>query len=234
MKLQPPQIPKKYRPEGIDLLHEDLDIIIGNKAAGFLTVAARWNRDRTIHGALNEYVRKGNPRSKKSVFVVHRLDQATSGVLVFAKTEEAQQFLKNNWSNTKKTYYTIVHGHLAEKSGVIESYLEEDDDYFVKSTKESKLGKLAKTEYEVLKETERYSLLKINLLTGKKNQIRVHFSEKGHPIVGDEKYGKKTGGGKFLLLHSSCIELDHPHSKKRISATAPIPDYFRKVIDFEY
>jgi RluA family pseudouridine synthase len=234
MKLHAPEIPKKYRPEGIDLIHEDLDLIIGNKAAGYLTVAARWNRDKTIHSALNEYIRKGNSRSKKSLFVVHRLDQATSGVLIFAKSEEAQQALKNNWGNTIKTYYAIVHGHLSKKSGIIESYLEEDEDYFVKSTSDANSGKLAKTQYKVVQEVERYSLLKINLLTGKKNQIRVHLSEQGHPIVGDSKYGNKSGGGKFLLLHSHAIEFDHPHSKKRITAVAPVPEYFKKVINFDY
>ena len=116
-----PKIPKKYRPKGFDILYEDRDVIVGSKTAGYLTVAAKWEKDHTIHGILNSYVRKGSAHSKKSVYVVHRLDQATSGVLVFAKTPEAQEFLKNNWPSTKKTYYAVVHGHMAKKQGTISS-----------------------------------------------------------------------------------------------------------------
>ncbi|WP_347359431.1 RNA pseudouridine synthase, partial [Bdellovibrio sp.] len=183
------KIPKKYQPKGFEILHEDLDIIVGNKAPGLLTVAAKWERENTVHNLLNQFVRKGNPRSNKCVYVVHRLDQATSGVLIFAKSEKAQQFIKDNWKDNVKTYYAIVHGTLKKKSGTIQSYLSEDEDYVVHSSADSSEGKLAITEYEVLKETDKFSLLKINLLTGKKNQIRVHLSEEGHPIVGDAKYG---------------------------------------------
>jgi tRNA pseudouridine32 synthase/23S rRNA pseudouridine746 synthase/23S rRNA pseudouridine1911/1915/1917 synthase len=230
MKLNPPVIPKKYQPKGFEILHEDLDLIVVNKASGTLTVAALWERENTVHNALNQYVRKGNPRSKKSVYVVHRLDQATSGVLVFAKTEDVQHFLKNDWSNSFKTYYAIVHGSPKKKSGLIESYLEEDEDYVVRSTKDSQKGKLARTEYKVIKEIENYSLLEINLLTGKKNQIRVHLSELGYPIVGDVKYGKTESKSKQLMLHSYSIELTHPFSKNRVLLTTPVPGYFNKLV----
>lgn len=207
---------------------------MGNKAAGALTVAAKWNRDETIHGALNRYVRKGNPRSRKSVHVVHRLDQATTGVLIFAKTEEAQVFLKNNWKSNIKTYYTIVHGVPPKKSGTIQSYLEEDENYHVHSHQNSDTGKLAITEYEVLKTADKYSLVKINLLTGKKNQIRVHMAEIGHPIVGDSKYGKSSKNSKNLFLHSYSLEFTHPFKGKRLRITAPVPEYFRQLIEYDY
>ena len=234
------KIPKKYQPRGFAILHEDLDIIVGNKAPGALTVAAKWNSDDTVHSALNSYVRKGNPRSSKVVYVVHRLDQATSGVLVFAKSEEVMDFLKNNWKTFTKTYYAIVHGKMAKKSGTIQSFLTEDEDYVVHSSQNSEQGKLAITEYTVLKETDKFSLLKINLLTGKKNQIRVHLAGEGHPIVGDTKYGKGPAPGKKpapikeLRLHSAELEITHPHSKKRVSFKAPVPAYFRSLIEFEY
>ena len=109
------KIPKKYQPPGFEIIHEDPDLIVGNKAPGFLTVAAKWEKSNTIHNTLNQYVRKGSSVSKKSVYVVHRLDQATSGILVFAKTEGIQFFLKENWQTTIKTYYTIVHGKMAKK-----------------------------------------------------------------------------------------------------------------------
>ncbi len=214
-------------------MHEDVDLIVGSKSPGVLTVAAKFDRVNTVHNVLNQYVRKGNPRSRNCVFVVHRLDQATSGILIFAKTEEVQQYLKNNWKSTVKTYYTIVHGKMKDKKGLIESYLTEDEDYVIHSSNADNDGKLAQTEYEVLKETDKYSLIKINLLTGRKNQIRVHMADKGCPVVGDEKYGKKDNF-RDLYLHSSSIEFTHPFKARRMSFKAEVPSYFRKLIEFDY
>lgn len=224
-----PKIPKKYQPRGFEILFEDRDLIIGNKSAGILTVAALWEKQNTIHQILNSYVRKGSAVSKKSVYVVHRLDQATSGVLMFAKTPEVQEFMKNNWKTTIKTYYAIVHGHLQKKQGTISSHLVEDEDYVVASTSDTEQGKLAITEYSVVKEDKNKSLLKINLLTGKKNQIRVHMAEAGHPIVGDAKYGKKNDG-KNLMLHSYSLEFTHPFRRERLQVTAKVPDSFERLI----
>ena len=234
MKLQPPKIPKKYQPRGFEILHEDRDLIVGRKAAGFLTVAALWERENTVHEALNQYVRKGNPRSRKCVYVVHRLDQATTGVLIFAKSEEVQAYLKNNWKTTVKTYYAIVHGRLPKKSGLIESYLSEDEDYFVQSSGDSELGKLAQTEYEVIQETGKYSLLRINLLTGRKNQIRVHLADAGAPIVGDPKYGNPETKFKSLALHATAMTFTHPFNKERVTVSTPVPEHFRKLVPFNY
>ncbi|MCC2679560.1 MAG: pseudouridylate synthase [Pseudobdellovibrio sp.] len=232
MQLQKPKIPPKHRPQGFVILHEDKDIIIVNKHAGKLSVAALWNKDSTVHSDLNHYIRKGNPKATKVVYVVHRLDQATSGVMIFAKSEEAQQFLKDNWQKFKKNYVTIVHGQLKEKSGLIESFLEEDDDYHVHSSQDSQKGKLARTEYSVLKETDKFSAVHVNLLTGKKNQIRVHMAELGHPVVGDAKYGPKVSRFKDLMLHSCFIEFIHPYSKKPVVVTCPLPERFHKIMDF--
>lgn len=228
------KVPRKYQPKGFQILHEDRDVIVGNKTPGFLTVGALWEKENTIHNILNLYIRKGNPRSRACVFVVHRLDQATSGALIFAKTEEVQQYLKNNWKSTVKTYYAIVHGHLKKKSDTIESYLHEDEDYVVHSNKDASTGKLAQTQYEVLKETATMSLVKINLLTGKKNQIRVHMAELGHPVVGDSKYGKSNSKFKNLALHSASLEFTHPFNKKRILVKAPVPEYFHELVPFQY
>ncbi len=223
-------MPKKYQPKGFEILYEDRDVIVGNKAAGSLAVAALWNKEDTVHAALNTYVRKGNACSKKCVFVVHRLDQATSGVMIFAKTGHAQAFLKDNWSTTQKIYYAVVHGRLARKSGTISSHLIEDEDYVMRSTTDSTKGKLAHTAYTVIKETEKFSLLKIDLLTGRKNQIRVHFADLGHPVVGDDKYGKSDPGHKRLALHSWSVSFTHPFNGKRLTFAAPVPAYFTKMI----
>jgi RluA family pseudouridine synthase len=233
MRTNAPKIPKKYQPRGFEILHEDLDLIVGNKEPGILTVGALWEKVNTVHNALNQYVRKGNPKSNKCVFVVHRLDQATSGTLIFAKSEQVQQFLKNNWQNTIKTYYAIVQGKLAKKAGLIESYLQEDEDYTVHSTLNKEVGKLARTEYTVVQENDKFSLVKINLLTGKKNQIRVHFSELGHPLVGDTKYGDKNSKSKELMLHSFSIEITHPFKKERMRFVSPVPSYFKNLISYD-
>ncbi|OGX05553.1 MAG: RNA pseudouridine synthase [Omnitrophica WOR_2 bacterium GWA2_47_8] len=227
-------VPKRHQPKGFEILHEDRDIIVGNKSPGFLTVGAAWDRVNTIHYALNQYVRKGNARSRKCVYVVHRLDQDTSGVLIFAKTESVQLFLKDNWKDTVKIYYAIVEGKFAKRSGMISSYLLEDEDYVVHSSQDSGKGKLAQTEYTVLKETDRYSLLKVNLLTGRKNQIRVHLADQGHPVAGDTKYGRKGKGPGFMALHSRSILFTHPFSKKRLTIEAKVPDYFKTLVDYEY
>ena len=224
------KIPKRHQPKGFDILYEDRDIIVGNKAPGFLTVGAAWNRVNTVHSALNQYVRKGNPKSRKCVYVVHRLDQDTSGVLVFAKTEQAQKFLKDHWKSTIKTYYAVVHGRLAKKAGMISSYLIEDDEYVMHSSSDSTEGKLAHTAYTVLKETSRFSLLKIDLLTGRKNQIRVHFADEGHPVAGDTKYGRSTTKYKRLALHSQSIAFTHPFNGKRMTFETPLPEYFSVLI----
>ena len=193
-------------------------------------MAAAWNRDNTIHSALNQYVRKGNPRSRKCVYVVHRLDQGTSGVLVFAKTEHAQKFLKDNWKSTIKTYYAVVHGRLAKKAGTISSYLAEDDEYVIHSSPNSTEGKLACTAYTVIKEARAFSLLKVNLLTGRKNQIRVHFADEGYPVAGDTKYGKSTTRCKRLALHSQSISFTHPFNGKWLTFEAKVPEYFSTLV----
>lgn len=224
------KIPARHQPKGFEIIYEDRDLIIGNKAPGFLTVAALWNKEQTIHAALNTYIRKGNARSRKCVFVVHRLDQATSGVLIFAKTEAAQIFLKDNWNTTKKIYYAIVHGRLKQREGTISSRLIQDEDYVMHSTCDEDKGKLAHTAYTVVKETDKFSLLKIDLLTGRKNQIRVHLADLGHPVVGDDKYGKSNPGQQRLALHAQSISFMHPFSRKRLTFTAPIPEHFMKLI----
>lgn len=225
------KIPKRYQPKGYEILYEDKDIIIGNKKPGYLTVSALWNKDDTIHSALNQYVRKGNPESHKRVFVVHRLDQATSGILLFAKSEQVQLFLKDTWSKAQKYYYAIVHGRLKKKEGLISSYLVEDKDYVIHSSQHKNDGKLAKTEYTVEKETAHFSLLKINLLTGRKNQIRVHLADEGYPVVGDSKYGHQDDKHKQLALHAHLLSFFHPMTGKPVSFEAPLPEYFHKLLD---
>ena len=138
------------------------------------------------------------------VFIVHRLDKDTSGLVIFAKNQDVKTRLQNNWDKVKREYIAIVEGKMPKKKDTLKSYLAEDKTYRVYSTKDKTKGKLAITEYEVLKENKNYSLLKINIKTGRKNQIRVQLSDIGHPILGDKKYNNNNF--KRLALHANLIE----------------------------
>jgi len=219
-------IPYRHRPQGLTILFEDQDIIVIDKSSGLLTVKANYEKEKTAHHILTNYIRRGSTRSTARLFVVHRLDRETSGVLVFAKTYKVKENLKQQWGSVKKKYLAVVHGILTEKSGTITSYLAENDDYEVSSVKDPGKGKLAKTKFRVLKESKRFSLLEIELLTGKKNQIRVHLSEKGHPIVNDDKYGNQDKIEGRLALHSNSLTFNHPQTGKRLTFEAKVPDYF--------
>jgi tRNA pseudouridine32 synthase/23S rRNA pseudouridine746 synthase/23S rRNA pseudouridine1911/1915/1917 synthase len=218
--------PAKYQPKGVTVLHEDRDIIVVEKPCGLLTIGTERDKSRTAHTILNDYVRKGDPRSRNRVYIVHRLDRDTSGILIFAKSEAAKTFLQGHWDSTDKHYLTIVHGSLAQKTGTISSYLAENAAFNVYSTADQRAGKLSHTEYTVLKETRGFSLLEIHLLTGRKHQIRVHLSESGHPVVGDRKYGTANDSYKTLALHARSISFTHPVNGKRLAFETGIPDFF--------
>ena len=222
--------PKRYQPRGLSILYEDRDILVVDKATGLLTVSNDKVRDNTAYYRLNEYVRKGNPKSRNRVFIVHRLDRETSGVIVFAKSEKAKRYLQDEWRKFQKTYYALVHGTLLEKEGVITSYLAENQAYKMYSVTDPKKGKLAKTGYRVLRESPKYSLLEIDLLTGRKNQIRAHLSDKGCPVAGDKKYGVKEKDIKRLTLHAAAITIAHPYSKEKMTFTTEVPPYFDSLL----
>ena len=218
--------PKRYQPRGLTILYEDRDILVVDKVNGLLTVSSERVKEDTAIYLLNNYVRKGNQKSRNRVFIVHRLDRDTSGVLVFAKTENAKRFLQDEWQGFNKKYLAIVHGKLNDKKGLLTSHLAENSIHKMYSTPDFEKGKLSKTGFKVLKESTKYSLLEIDLITGRKNQIRVHLADKGHPVVGDKKYGYKEKGVKRLCLHAFSIDLIHPFSKKRITFKAKVPTYF--------
>ena len=222
--------PKKYQPRGLSILYEDRDILVVDKISGLLTVGTDKVRENTAYYLLTNYVRKGNPKSRSRVFIVHRLDRDTSGVIVFAKNEGAKRYLQEAWHEFTKKYYAVVHGTLPEKEGVIASYLAENSIHRMYSTNDPQKGKLAKTGFKVLKESKNYSLLEIDLLTGKKNQIRVHFAEKGCPVAGDKVYGEKGTGIKRLALHAASLTMLHPHTKEKMTFEAKMPAYFRSLV----
>jgi len=229
MTPSPRQPSRRHRPRGLEILHEDRDLFVVNKSPGVLTTGTRRDETFTAENVLNEYVRKGCARSSKRVYLVHRLDRETSGVLLFAKTEEAQQRLKDNWKSTEKFYLAAARGSLKEKRGVFTSYLAENEDLYVFSVDDPSQGKLSQTAYAVIKQTPSLSIVKIKLLTGRKNQIRVHFAEAGHPVVGDPKYGSGDPFRERLCLHAKSIAFNHPHSGKRLFFDTPIPEAFARL-----
>ena len=221
---------KKHQPKGLTILYEDQDILVVNKTNGLLTVSTDGEKEKTAYFLLNDYVKKGNARSTNRVFIVHRLDRDTSGVLVFAKNEKVKRYLQDEWKKFNKKYFAVVHGKLQEKEGIISSYLLENKAHKMYSVKDSEKGKFSKTGYKVVKESSRFSLLEINLFTGRKNQIRVHFSEKGHPVVGDKMYGKIDKGIKRLALHAASLAISHPVTKEKLIFETEPPLYFKTLV----
>jgi tRNA pseudouridine32 synthase/23S rRNA pseudouridine746 synthase/23S rRNA pseudouridine1911/1915/1917 synthase len=189
-------------------------------------------REQTAYFLLNNYVRKGNQKSRNRVFIVHRLDRDTSGLIVFAKSEEAKHYLQDEWQTFKKKYYAVVCGSLAEKQGEISSYLVENAAFRMYSVDDPAKGKFAKTGYKVLRESADYSLLEVDLYTGRKNQIRVHLADLGCPVAGDKKYGEKGShkGIKRLALHAATLTIKHPFSKEEMIFDTKIPGYFRTLV----
>ena len=216
--------------KGIEIIYEDCDILVIDKPSGLLTMASATEREKTAYHILTDYVRKGCAKSPRRIFIVHRLDRDTSGIVIFAKLEAAKNCLQDQWGKTEKKYLAVVYGKLPGKSGVITSYLAENATHVVYSTRDRSTGKLSTTAYKVLKETRDFSVLEIDLVTGRKNQIRVHFAEKGHPVVGDTKYGKKDDMHKRMALFARSISFLHPRNGRRMLLEAKVPAYFTGLV----
>ena len=225
----------RFPARGLTILYEDRDLLVVDKPSGLLTIGTEREKDRTAYFALTEYVRKGAARSRNRIFIVHRLDRETSGVLVFAKTIEAKVSLQSRWDETKKRYLAVVHGKCEKRSETITTYLAENSAHGVYSTADPRKGKLAHTAYTVLKETKDFTLLDVELLTGRKHQIRVHLADRGHPVVGDKRYGRADRAHGRLALHARSLAFRHPVSGKELTFGAKAPAYFRELVgSFEH
>jgi tRNA pseudouridine32 synthase/23S rRNA pseudouridine746 synthase/23S rRNA pseudouridine1911/1915/1917 synthase len=212
--------------KGLKIIYEDRDIVAVEKPPGLLSVSTSFEQGDTAHGILK---RKYKPRR---VAVVHRLDQDTSGVMVFALSEMALSKLKEIFKKheIKRKYVAIVEGHLEEKEGTWQAYLVEGDNYTVHQTSDTTKGVLAITHYKVLGESKHHSWLDITLETGKKNQIRVHCQLAGAPVAGDKKYGAKGNPLKRLGLHAYFLSFVHPVSGKLVKFESPIPKSFFRMV----
>lgn len=211
--------------KNIDIIYEDKDIIVINKPSGLLTVATEKEKNKTAYHLVMEYLKKKNKNNR--IFIIHRLDKDTSGIIMFAKNERAKHLYQDNWNDIvkKRCYYAVIDGKMENKERTIKSYLKEKGN-MVYSVKD-RSGKLAITEYKVLKERKNISLLDINLKTGRKNQIRVHMKENKTPILGDLKYGEKSKLINRLALHAYKLELVNPVTKKLLTFEINMPNEFK-------
>ena len=206
----------------LKLVYEDDDIIVVNKGYGLLSMGT--------DNILRDYLKWKDPRNK--IFIVHRLDRDTSGLMVFAKSVEAKERLQHNWNNMvlSRKYLAVVEGNPDPEEGEVRSYLAENSRFEVYSTNNPEEGQLAVTRYKTLRSRNGFSLMEVSLDTGRKNQIRVHMKDLGHPITGDRRYGAKSSPIHRMALHAQTLRFVHPITRKDMNFSTPIPASFAKLV----
>lgn len=211
---------------GLRILHEDDDVIVIYKDAGLLSIASPQETEMTAYRQLTAHVRRANEKNR--IFVLHRLDRETSGVMMFAKSERVQKQMQDNWNDVVKerSYVALVEGLVKKSHGTISSWLKESSTLKMYSSPHPNDGQHAVTHYKVLKASRNFSLLEVNLETGRKNQIRVHMQDIGHPVVGDKKYGSKSKAINRLGLHARVLSFEHPTTGQLMRFESPIPKSF--------
>jgi len=229
IKVRWQKIPLDQLYQGIQIVFEDSDLIVIDKPAGLLTVATDTEKRKTAYSILSDYVKKRDPDNK--IFVVHRIDRETSGLLLFAKSEEMKDAVQGTWMSTitERVYVALVEGVVEPTEGTITSWLTESSAFKVYSSQNPQQGKKAVTHYQVIQSNRDYSLLKVSLETGRKHQIRVHLQDLGHPVVGDKKYGSTDNPLKRLGLHAQVLAFIHPISNVPWRFETPIPRSFLRV-----
>ena len=212
-----------------DIIFEDNHIIVVNKPSGLLSIATEKEKEKTLYHIVREYLISKDKQAK--VFIVHRLDKDTSGIVVLAKDEKTKNKLQENWNEyvSLREYVAVVHGKLKNKEDRIVQRLKENKTNLVYVSKDDD-AKEAITNYKVLKETDNYSMVSINIETGRKNQIRVAFATLRNPIVGDKKYGEKDNETR-LYLHANRLKMYYPEIKKDILFEIPTPNEFKKIMN---
>lgn len=213
-----------------DILFEDDNLIAVNKPSGLLTIATSKEKEKTLYHIVREYLISKDKRNK--IFIIHRLDKDTSGIVLFAKNEKTKNKMQEHWNEyiTLREYTAIVHGVLKKKEDRIIQKLKETKTNLVYISKDSD-AKEAITNYKVIKENDNYSLVKIEIETGRKNQIRVAFASLNNPILGDKKYGDSKDSYPRLYLHANRLRFFHPEIKKDILLETSIPNEFKKVMN---
>ncbi|MCL2248312.1 MAG: RluA family pseudouridine synthase [Oscillospiraceae bacterium] len=214
----------------IPIIYEDDEVIVIDKPAGMLSISTDKEHTNTAYHIVSDYT-KSRAKSGR-IFIVHRLDRETSGVMLLAKNERIKYALQERWDELalRRGYIAVVEGKVSPPEGEIKSWLKQTKTLFVYSGKEKGQGKLAVTKYCTLQSTDRYSLLDISLETGRKNQIRVHMKDLEHPIVGDKKYGALTNPVGRLCLHASVLAIKHPSTGEQLRFESTVPGTFMKVL----
>ncbi len=218
----------------VKIVYEDDDVIVIEKGYGLLSMASdrkqKGKPEETAYSILREYFKWHSPDNK--VFIVHRLDQNTSGLMMLAKNIEAKDTMQHNWNNMvlQRKYIAVVEGYVDEDQGEVRSYLAETSQHEVYSTDKPEEGKLAVTRYKVLKRGCGHTMLEVELDTGRKNQIRVHMKDLGHPIAGDRKYGARPTAIHRLALHAQTLRFVHPVTRRDMNFTTQIPGSFFKLV----
>ncbi len=211
------------------VLYEDQDVIVVEKPVGISTSSV--DNSPNVYNILSQYL-KDQSKGRIKAYVVHRLDKEVSGVLLFAKSEKAMNTIKDNWKETNKLYFALVEGGPENQEGTIESWLVEDKNFKVYSTRtQSEKAKFAITHYRTIKRLDKHTLLEVNIETGRKNQIRLHLSDLGCPIVGDRKYGASTDFVRRVRLHAFHLSFPHPITKDIITVESPLPKDFLILTD---
>ena len=212
------------------IVYQDEHLIVVDKFHGLLSIATEGEKQATAYSILSSFVKQQNVTNK--IFVVHRLDRDTSGLMMFAKSEEVQALLQSSWKESivERTYMAVVEGQVEEPEGTISSYIYESKALMMHTTKDKEKGDLAITHYRVIKSKPAYSLVEIKLETGRKNQIRLHMQEIGHSIVGDKKYGATGNPIARLALHASVLAFIHPVTREKMKFESPLPTKFRRLI----
>lgn len=217
------------RDNRVHILYEDDYLIAVEKASGLLSVGRAGRNEQTAWSLLTDYMKQKDPRS--TAFVCHRLDQYTSGILVFAKDYKVQHMLRDNWDNLvrERCYYAVVEGTPEAEHDELRHYLIEDDSMRVRAVHGDKIpdeAKLAVTRYAVVQSNGHHALLNVNIFTGRKNQIRAQLSEIGHPVAGDRKYDALSNPASRLMLHNYRLSLVHPVTNQLLSFNLPVPKAF--------
>lgn len=215
--------------KGLKIIYEDAEIIIIDKPAGLLSMASDKEKVLTAYHQLTDHVRLSNPENR--IFIVHRLDRDTSGVMMFAKNEEIKHLLQDDWKEVvvDRAYVAVVEGRVSQKDGTIRSWLKESKTKLMYSSSQPGDGLEAVTHYKVLQASADYSLLEIRLETGRKNQIRVHMKELGHSIIGDKKYGATSNPIGRLGLHAHILAFRHPISGELMRFETEVPKKFSRL-----
>lgn len=218
---------QKYR--GLSIVFEDQYLIVIEKEQGLLSIATEKQKDNNAYRILSSHVKKQNLSNR--IFVVHRLDRETSGLMMFAKSEKVQKLLQESWNATieLRTYLAVVEGYVEKKEDTIVSNLVESKALIVYSSQNPDVGQKAITHYQVLKSNKNFSLLKVNLETGRKNQIRVHMKDIKHPVIGDAKYGATRNPIDRLGLHAWVLSFKHPVTREQLHFETAIPGKFMKL-----